>query len=566
MRSLDIQAPPGASRRPEIGVPLAHPIALVATLCSNVLALGLPLVVLQVYDRIIPNASTSSLGLLVIGMVVVLVLDAFVKMFRAHAMAWRGTQFEHKVAYRSMERLMAADLHAVEARPPGQHLDSLASIEKIKEFYSSQASVALMDMPFVIIFLGLLTLIGGWLALVPLVMLLLAMAAAYLLGQRLRTAVSERSDWDERRFNFIIEILLGIHTLKAQAMEQLIDRRYERLMESAAVAGRRVALLSGLSQSLGNVFSQLTMATVVGIGSVLVVKGSLSIGGLAACTLLAGRTVQPVLRFMGLWSRFQVVREAREQVQAIEDLPIQPRGGRAMQPFQTLVLRKVRYRYKPETPVILDGIDLDLRQGEIIGITGGNGAGKTTLLNLIMGAIEADEGEVLLNGQPPRSYDVHSLSQQVSYLPQRPVLFNGTVLENITMFKVKELWQDAVALAGQLGLDDIFARMPDGYDTRVGDTAASIVPTGVAQRITIARALINRPSLILFDEANTSLDNSSDLMLRDVLATYRERAAMILVSFRPSLLRIADRRFQLTQNRLVPVSAPVAKPRAGATL
>lgn len=537
-------------------LPLKNPQILAATLASNLLALALPLVVLQVYDRIIPNAAVGTMTLLVFGMLIALLLDVMVKIARAYLTGWTGAQFEHRVARRMLDRLLAARLDALEEVPAGEHLDRLSGIERVRDFYASQASLALIDTPFVVIFLALLGLIAGWLVLVPIGLLLVAVLLSYGLGERLRAAIDQRSIWDDRRYNFIIEVLSGIHSIKALAMEKLIERRYERLMESNAATGHDVALLSGLTQSVGTTFSQITMASVAGLGSLMVLAGELSIGGLAACTLLAGRTVQPVLRFMGLWARFQSVKAAEGQIRQIDALPAEPRGLEKLDGFDGLEVNRASFRYRDELPWVLKDVDLTVRPGEVIGITGGNGVGKTTLLHMLMGSLPAVEGQVFLSGKPPSRFDADSVSRHIAFLPQRPVLFNGTVLENITMFQVRDHWEEAVILAERLGLDGVFARMPDGYDTKVGDTAASLLPAGVAQRITIARALVRRPKLVLFDEANTSLDGTSDTKLRDVLDSYREQAAMVLVSFRPSLLRIADKRFVLRDGRLIPASDP----------
>ncbi|MGF1606701.1 MAG: peptidase domain-containing ABC transporter [Rhodothalassiaceae bacterium] len=542
----------------QVKLPLASPAVLVASLASNLLALALPLVVLQVYDRIIPNAALSTLTLLVCGMLVALLLDLLAKTARAYLTGWAGAQFEHEVARRMLDKLLAARIDAVENVPAGKHLERLASIEKVRDFYASQASLALIDAPFVLIFLGLMALIAGWLVLIPVSLLLIAIVLSVRLGEAQRRALDARAVWDDRRYNFIIEALSGIHTVKALAMERLIERRYERLMEANARAGIDVNRLAGMAQSVGTIFSQITMASVAGLGSLLVLSGHLSIGGLAACTMLAGRTVQPVLRFMGLWTRFQAVGTAREQIEQIDALPAQPRGEVPLTGFDRMKLDGVGFRYGPGQPCVVNEICLDFGPGDIIGITGGNGSGKTTLLHLMMGSLTPTQGSVRLNGRPPTDYSADSLGEQIAFLPQRPVLFNGTVLENLTMFQVKEHWQEAVDLAEKLGLDQVFARMPNGYDTRVGDTAASVLPAGVAQRITVARALVRRPKLILFDEANTALDGNSDAQLRDVLDAYRAQSAMVLVSFRPSLLRIADRRYTLARGRLIEHPTPDA--------
>ncbi|MBK1637447.1 ATP-binding cassette subfamily C protein LapB [Rhodothalassium salexigens DSM 2132] len=533
-------------------LPFRDARVLTASIATNLLALALPLVVLQVYDRIIPNAALPTLTVLVVGLLFALLLDMLVKLARYYVAGWQGTQFEQRVATGVMNRLLRARLNAVEKIPAGEHLDRLGGIERLRDFYGSQAALALVDSPFVLVFIAILAVIAGWLALVPVVLLGLAIFLTAVLGRRLRAALAERDGCDDRRYNFLIEALSGIHTVKAMALERLIQRRYDRLMQASAGTGYDVAFYSGLTHSVGTILSQLTVASVAGIGSVLVIQGQLTIGGLAACTMLAGRTVQPVLRFMSLWPRYQSVRRAETKLEEIQSVPVERRGQKVMDGMRSLDLEAVSFRYGDDLPWVIRDLSLSVAPGEVIGISGANGVGKSTLLHLMLGSLEPEAGSVLLNGEPPSTFRSDSLSRNFAYLPQKPVLFSGTVLENITMFQEQTYLEHALDLAHALGLDEVFARMPDGYDTRVGDTASSTLPAGVAQRITIARALVRRPQLILFDEANTGFDTASDDKLRRTLEDHRGDAALVLVSFRPSLLSIADRRFVLQDGRLLP--------------
>ena len=534
-------------------IPVLRRDVLTASLCINLLSLGLPLMVLQVYDRIIPNVALSTLSLLIAGLGTALVIDALLKVARAYLAGWTGAKFEHQEGVRCVSRILAAPLEDVENTPAGVHLDRLTSIEPVRDFYASQASLALVDLPFVAMFLALMFLIAGPLVLLPVVLLLAAAGIAVAIGGRLRGALAERGDWDDRRYNFIIEAISGIHTIKGLAMERLIQRRYERLMHQCAASGYQVALLGGLARSIGAQFSQVTMVAVAGVGSLAVIAGDLTIGGLAACTLLAGRTVQPVLRALSLWTRFQSVSVAETKLADVAALPAEVEGEKTVEPLASVELRAASFRYEADGPWVLNTVDLAVRPGEMIGVSGGNGVGKTTLLNVLMGRLKVERGALLVNGHPHETYASQGLRDQIAFMPQRPVLFKGTVLDNLTLFDADRHLDQALELAARLGLDQVFARMPDGYDTAVGGTAAQILPAGVAQRIAIARALLGEPRLLLFDEANTALDGRSEMKLKQLLADYRPRAAIVLVSYRPSLLAMADRRYMLAGGLLEPV-------------
>ncbi|WP_168190367.1 peptidase domain-containing ABC transporter [Luteithermobacter gelatinilyticus] len=539
-------------------MPILRKDILLASLVLNALSLALPMVLLQVYDRIIPNAALNTLTLLIIGLLGVLIIDVLLRSARAYLAGWIGAKFEHDMGSFAVEKILNAELTELEKTPPGVHLDRLSAIDSVRDFYSSQAGLTLVDLPFVFLFLALLGIIGGSLLVVPVLLLLLLGALAFVLGVRLRDAIEKDAIWEDRRYSFIIEVLNGIHSIKSLAMEHLMNRRYEKLMESCSAASYSVIYLNGLAQSLGNIFSQITMIAVVSIGSLMVIDSQMTIGALAASTLLAGRTVQPLLRALGIWTRFQHIQIAKDKLDAITHLP-QERPTKTTEPAKDLIevdridsisLKNLSFRYTPNAPLILENVSLDIRRGDIIGIRGGNGAGKSTLLWALMGGLTPQQGEILINGHPPEAFTTESLRQKIAYLPQKPVMFRGTILDNLTMFRGDEHIDAALKVAEMLNLNSILARLPDGYETQIGDGAENELPTGIAQRIAIARTLAWQPDVILFDEANSGLDNQSDEDLINVMTSLKGVSTMVLVSYRPSLLKLADKLYDLNKGHL----------------
>lgn len=536
-------------------LPLAQKDVLAASLILNLTALALPVVVLQVYDRIIPFAATDTLTLLVAGLLAALLLDALLRAARSYLAGWAGARFEHAAGVQAVEHILGTDLARIERVPAGVHLDRLASVDPVRDFYASQASLVLVDLPFTLLFLGFLGLIAGSLILVPLALVLGFGAAALLVGNHLHRALADRATFDDRRYNFIIEVLSGIRTVKGQAMERLMMRRYDRLMESSAAAGYRVGYLSHLAQSIGSAFSQITMVAVAAVGSVYVINGHITVGALAACTLLAGRAVQPVLRALGIWSRFQTIRIAEQRLAEVAALPAEAAAGRPPAgPVEALALDRVTVAFDDSPAPVLRDASFSLTRGKIVAVEGNNGSGKSTLLWTLMGGIVPKAGRVLVNGAPLDDFDLNSVRGQIAYLPQWPTLFQGSLLDNLTAFGGPEFETEALRLAALLGLDRAIGRFPDGYETEIGNSTTSMVAAGIAQRIAIVRALVRRPRVILFDEANTALDHDADERLKKLLLAAREDLAIALISHRPSLLAIADERLVLQGGALAPVS------------
>ncbi len=539
---------------------------VLASIFINILGLALPLTLLQVYDRIIPNDALQTLMLLVLGVGSALILDATLKMSRSYVSSWMAARFEHLAGCRAMERLLGTPIVEYEKQGAGVHLERINALGTLKEFYAGQAVLAIVDLPFAVIYLGAVYYLAGYLVLVPIVLIIAFFIFAALVGKKLKKSLENRMMADDRRYNFIIEVLGGIHTIKGLAMEEQMQRRYEKLQETCADSQRLVALNGANAIGVGALFSQLTMFTVVGFGSVYVIDGILTIGGLAACTMLAGRSMQPLQRAVGIWTRFQSVTLARDRLQELFKMSQETEKGLPglTEIHGDIEVENVSFHFGKnrdgdENPPIFVNASMSIPAGTIVGVKGANASGKTTLLNLINGMVQPNTGRVLLDGVDVNTYDRVSVRLNIAYLPQEGILFKGTLVENLTMFR-DELNTVAFDMARLLGLDQVVAHMPMGYETIVGDGAGETMPSGIVQRIAIARALVNKPKIILFDEANSSMDSAGDEMLKDLLGRLKGRVTMVLVTARPSLLSLADTVYQIDDCGLVILDDPHKRP------
>jgi len=530
---------------------------LLASVFINILALAMPLTLLQVYDRIIPNSADETLVLLVVGIGSALVLEALLRMGRSYVSGWMGARFDRLAGCAALERFLGVSIVDFERVGSGAHLERYNALSTLKEFYAGQAIQALCDLPFAVIYIGAVAYLAGPLFLVPVVLIVFFALVAFVIGKKLRVALQHRMQSDDRRFSFIIEVLGGVHTVKGLAMEEQMIRRYERLQETCANAEHDVALRSSYAQSAGALFSQLVLFSVVGFGSTLVIDGSLTVGGLAACTMLAGRSMQPLQKAVGIWTRFQSIELARERLRELFEMDVEkPPGLPELPPVRgDLTLENVTFTYGKNKdgevmPPLFEHISMEIGAGETIGVSGGNASGKTTLLYLMMGVLGPTEGTVRVDGRNLQDYQPSSIRKQAAYLPQEGMLFNGTLLENLTMFRDEKI-DDAMDMSMLLGLDSVVAHMPQGYDTMVGDGAGDKLPKGIKQRISIARALVDKPRILLFDEANASMDGAGDAMLKALLERLKGRVTMVLVTPRPSILNLSDRIYDIVGSDVV---------------
>lgn len=532
---------------------LAQPGVLTATCASNLLALALPLVLLQAYDRVIPKAATSTLAALMIGLGVVLVLDAVIRIVRASIMAWATARYEYTANCALVDRMLHAPIDDFERSPVGRRLERFTAVDVVREFYGGQGAQNLVDLPFMLLFLALIGLIGGHLVLVPLGVAAVCALAVWLVGHRLNHSLDARSANDDRRYSFIVEVLNGIESVKGLALETLMTRRYERLLASSAQHSSDIAYYGAMNLTAGAIGANAAMIGLAAFGALEVLSGQMTTGALGACTLLAGRSIQPLTRAVALWTQHQSIKLARQRLDEALDLP-QEEPGRTVAdipPTGDIRITGLGFGYPGAAPLLQD-LDLHVRAGEFISIGGNSGVGKSTLLRLLLGMASPQAGSIAYDGVDIRSLGPAAVRAHIAFLPQQPVLFRGTLRENLAQFAdgaSSEL--RALALANELGLNEVIARLPDGLETWIGDDTSYALPSGVRQKIAIVRALVADPPIILFDEANSSFDQEGDRQLAVLLARLRTAKTIVMVSHRPSLQRLADRHLVLENGRLV---------------
>lgn len=541
---------------------------VLSSVLINILSLGLPLVILQTFDRVIPSGVGETFVYLLLGLTFVVMIDGALRMARSYITAWGAARFEHAVGCRTIKRMLDSQILAFEREPSGTQIARVNAIETLRDLYAGQGMLALIDLPFVVIFLALIGLVGGWLVLVPVAVIAVVGLAAMYIGSRLRAALHSRQTVDDRRYSFVLEVLGSMPLVKGLALEGLMLRRYERLLRSSAEAVHDVILKSGLAQAHGATFSNLTMISVAGVGAILVLNGQLTLGTLAACMLLAGRSVQPVLRGIAVWVQFQNVQVAESRLQEVMTLPPEAQATTRGTPTISgqFTLENMGFIYPRSETALFRNVDFRVEAGETVAMVGENGSGKSTLLWLTMGLLSPNTGTIRHDGVALADVDPAEIRRQIAYLPQRSPLYRGTVRENLTMFAGEDRLDAAMEYAHALELDRVLARLPDGLDTQLGSSGNDILSASVRQRIAIVRALAARPRLILFDEANSTFDFRTDDKLRELLDSMRGSASIILVSHRPSLIRMADRvceiaDFGIRPCRVAPPDGPLAPSR-----
>jgi ATP-binding cassette subfamily C protein LapB len=522
---------------------------MAASLGINMLALALPIAILQMYDRVIRHHALSTLVVLTIAVFAAFALEFVLRVLRARIMSAVGARYDHHENCRMIDRLLSADIGAFSKDTPGTHADRFQAIQAVRAFYC-QAGALLADVPFIFVFVALIGVIAGWMAVVPLVLFAGFAALGLTVARKLMLETGRRELNDVKRHNFMVECISGIATVKALGLEAPMQRRHERLQEESADAFGAIARVTAQTQSIAGELAQAASVLTVAIGAIAVVNGALTIGGLAATTILTGRLLQPVLKGLGLWARYPFIRLAEEKMRRMEDLTPQMTGELAFPKTKNGVLKleNVSFRYPKASRNAVDGVSVEVPARSYIGIVGETGSGRTTLLKVMNALLTPHEGRVRYDDVPLSALAPQELRRQIALLPTSPTIYAGTLLENLTLFEDGPAKRRALALCRVLGLADYVGSLSRGLDTPL--TGSSDTPMGIAQRISIVRSLAQNPRIVLFDTANAALDHEADRMLLAYFARQKGKRAAVFVTDRPSYLRLCDTIYEMVDGRL----------------
>lgn len=544
---------PAARGLPE---PALNQTTYIASAIINLLGLALPLTVLQIYDRVLPNAAYNTLSALILMLVGVVIIDGLLKYFRATVINWAAASYTHRLTTKALASMLATRPSKFNRTTASEHLERLNAISGLGGFIGGQSRIVAVDVFFIPIFASVIILIGGW---VFCVVLALFAGFGYLAARRTRSlnsAVAEREAHESRKQDFLIEVLRSMQTIKSTAMEPLMMRRFERLQSAASVITQKIIKLSSTAQAYNAIYASLSVIAIVGVGALMVLDGRLTLGALACCMLLSSQLLQPLLRSLTSLNDIQLANHRRERIELLfnscdSEIIHQRKLPHRITP-KSITFETATIQHENAKP-IFSNLSFKINAGEIVALKGDDGSGRSSLLRSIMGDTPVTSGSVYL-GADAISSDIGSenVRKSVRYVGQNPTLFRGSILENLTMFGEYST-KTALTASRIVGLDTEVVRMPLGYDTLLKSAAGRDIPSPTAQRICIARAIAAHPSVLILDEANTLLDLAGEQRLVEALMRLRGRITIIISTHRPSLIKLADTAFEVQHGSIAPI-------------
>lgn len=528
-------------------------IVIFSSLIINIFSLAVPLVTLQVYDRILSMQSIGTLQVLTTGVVVIVMLDIILKLLRSSLIGWTSARYEHHSSIQVLHHLMETKQKHLRNFSSGELLQRLSAISKLKSFQSGQSLINLIDLPFVLIFLGFIFYLSSGLVLIPIALLAIFSIYAVVLGKSMKKALIIKDEADDTRINFISEILSKIHTVKMLGLESAFQRRHEDLQNQNIHDSHLLSAKNAQGLNAASLFTQIMMILMISAGSIMVLDGQITMGVLIACVLLSGRIMQPVQYTLSFWISFQEYQLAKKKINELLSLPEQNKVSKSAltKPVGKLELEKVTFGYRDDKQIFKD-LSFSLPNGKAIALRGPAGDGKTTLLKLIAGLEEPTSGSVKIDGIETSQIPADDLPSYIGYLPSESYIFQGTIMENLTGFR-PEKKKEALEIASYLGIDKVISKLASGYETQLFDGPADPITPGMKQRITIGRVLVNKPRLILFDFADKSLDKEGYNHVFRFLGKIKGQASMILSSNDENILFLAQEEYVIEDKKIVPI-------------
>lgn len=517
---------------------------VIASFSINLLGLALPLIVVQIFDRVLKHQSLNTLTLLLVGLILALIAETILRLARNKLIGHVALQESFYLHMHVAAGFMNAPRAITSKLSPSAASDAMTAVDEMTQFLGGNARLALLDFPFVIIFLGLIAAIGGSIVIVPAFLIALFTGWTIWSSAAIKAVLRKQVKLEHERFTFYTECLKGIATVKSFAVEPQMLRRFETILQSGAPLSHELVLRTNRMAASGQLFASLTMVSVVSIGGIMAIQGTLSIGALAGCTLIANRVVQPVMRIIAVWGQMEATRLAQERYAPLLELPrtasVTKRADAA-----SVELLNVSMGHGSENSVSSQpGIQLTIQPADVIGIISRDFAQRAQLFGLLRGTVRPHSGSVLIDGTDPASAEGDAIQQGVYSLGSAPVIFRGSILDNISMFRCVS-YGSAISTARALGLDGVIQALPNGYDTLLDDIGASALPADILQAICVVRAVVMRPRMLLLDVRRIPPDDVSTRACARAIEELRGSTTIIIFGKYISEMKEADRIFAL---------------------
>ncbi len=526
---------------------------LLASVVINLFAIISPLFVMNVYDRVVPNNAIETLWVLAIGAALAYLFDLLLKLARTRFIDIAGKRSDILLSAKMFEQVLGQKMNQRPASV-GAFARHIQEFDYIREFITSTTIATLVDLPFSLFILLVITLLAGPLALIPLIGIVILMIHSFAIQPSLRTCIANNQRASARKNAVLIEALCGIESIKAKSAEGVLQGNWEALINHISRWEIKSRLLTSSTASIAAFIIQLvTIATVV-TGVYLIAAQQLSLGGLIASVMLSGRCLSPITQLTGLSTRYY---QAKSALLALDQLMSQQtEQGSNNKPIpiadqiKSLEFKQVGFSYANQHKPALKSLSLKIEAGEKVAVIGRTGSGKSTLHRLLMRFYEPDTGSICINGIDIRQVSSQELRKRIGYVHQDTQLYFGTVWDNIVLGAGHTEESEVLAAAQLSGVTAITDEHPKGLHMPVAEQGSNL-SGGQRQAIALARALLNNPDILVFDEPCSAMDSLSEYLFKEKLKGLLPGKTLIMSTYKSSMLELVDRIIVIEQGQLI---------------
>ena len=529
-------------------------VFLAATLV-NFFSVGSSIFIMVVYDRVVPNSAFESLYALTLGMALIIVFDFILKMLRAYFIDYAGEYVDKKIGDSIFDRLLEAPTSVVTG-PVGATANTFREFDQVRDFFTSATLSLVVDLPFIFLFIFVIYLISGPLAVVPLVAVPIVLLVGLAIQPFLARVSTELGSHNQEKQSILVETISGIESIKVLGGGDLVKERWKESATKQSSVSRVSRSLAQIAVNTAQTAQQICLVGIVFYGVFLVGDGTVTMGAMVAAVLLSSRTLAPLGQIAGLAGRANNARTAyRRLASFMEETKESSKSKRDAAAIRrpklgSLELTDVTYRYPDKEVDTIRDMKLKIKEGEKVGILGRNGSGKTTLIKLACGLFDANDGLVTYDGLDINQIHSEDISKYIGIVLQDVQLFSGSVKENITMGR-KNISEEDIVNAGQLsGVEEFIGKMPGGYDLLLTDRGMGL-SGGQRQAIAIARAIVCKPTHYILDEPTSAMDMNSEQAFIAKFSQTLANSTLIVVSHRMPLLNLVDRIIVVNEGQVV---------------
>ena len=526
---------------------------VVASFLINLFALGTPLFIMNVYDRVVPNKAIETLWVLAIGLMIVIGFDFLMRSIRGYFIETAGKHIDVKLSTNTYEQLLGINM-ASRPNSMGVLANTVHAFEIFREFITAATVSTFVDLPFVFLFIGIIWLIAGNLALIPLIAIPIVILVSLAIQLPQDMLVKQSYRYSAEKQAILLESLANIETIKSMRAEGLMQSKWETLIKPMAEIGIKLRLLSNIGINFSLLAQQLCILLVVAFGVYKISEGDLTMGGLVASTILTGRALAPIAQVAGLLIRYKQSITSLQALDTIMKLPVERPENKHFIHHENfhgaIEFNTISLTYPGQSITALDNVSFKINPGEHVGIIGAIGSGKTSIVKLILRLYEPTAGNILIDGTESHQLDPVELRRHIGYVPQTVNLFHGSIRDNIVIGAPYVDDNTVIRAAKNACVDSFVNRDPNGFDRNVGERG-EYLSNGQRQAIAIARAILLEPPMLIFDEPTNFMDQRATLDFVQRLKQYYQHKTLVLVTHKKSMISLVDRLIVVDHGKIV---------------